>query len=221
MYVREFRNLRNFARLRNHTCAPLHFPASSSLAIFRFLHLCHNYSRFLSPNFNTPLWTLIGLTFSPSLTPYLRPPPPPLSLIFLSFFISNHFFSLEQKHSSSLHLFPFSSPSMAKTRGGHSHRPRVRTSSPLPADSSNPSPHPATAAAAPPTTVAPTASQGTPAMAVAASHAPVPTAPAPRRYDTRVGPTPPSPLHPRPTQRGPPSKRAWTSSPGDSSSSRP
>ena len=47
-------------------------------------------------------------------------------------------------------------------------------------------------------------------------------APAPRRYHTRVGPTPPSPPHPRPTRRAPPSKRAWTSAgQGESSSSRP
>ena len=117
------------------TC-PLHFPSSSSATIFRFLHLCHNYSRFLSPSFNTPSWTLIGLTLSPSLTSYLNhpnlPPPPPL------------FISLEHKHSSShsLHLLPFSSPGMAKTRGGHNHRPKVRTSSPPPADGSNPGPHP-------------------------------------------------------------------------------
>ena len=41
-----------------------------------------------------------------------------------------------------------------------------------------------------------------------------------RRYHTRVGPWPPSPLHPRPPRRAPPSKRAQTSGPGESSRSR-
>ena len=225
-----FTTMRNFARLRNHTCVPLHFPTSSSPTIFHFLHLFHNYSRFLSPSFNTPFWTLIGLTLSPSLTPLFKhppPPPPPPPPIFLPFFISNHFFSLEHKHSFSisLHLLPFSSPGMVKTRGGHIHRPRVQTSSPIPADGSNPGPHPTAPTAAPLATTAPAASQVTPvvaaAVAVAASYAPVPAAPAPRKYDTRVGPTPPSPPHPRLTRRALPSKRARASSPRESSSSRP
>ena len=42
-----------------------------------------------------------------------------------------------------------------------------------------------------------------------------------RRYHTRVGPRPPSPMHPRPPRRAPPSKWARTSSPGESSRSRP
>ena len=68
-----------------------------------------------------------------------------------------------------LSLFP--NPSMARTRGGHSFRPRVRPSS--------------------------ASRQSTPAVAAAAaSHAPVPAAPTPRRYDTQVEPTPPSPAHP-------------------------
>ena len=78
---------------------------------------------------------------------------------------------------------------MAKTHGGHSFRPRVRTSSPPP-----------------------TAEQSSPP---AASSTLVPTVPTPRRYDTRVGPTPPSPAHPRP------SWRARTSGPGESSDSKP
>ena len=57
--------------------------------------------------------------------------------------------------------------------------------------------------------------------AALASHPPGAAAPAPRRYHTRVGPTPPSRLHPRPSQRAPPSKRARTSGPGECSSSRP
>ena len=46
-------------------------------------------------------------------------------------------------------------------------------------------------------------------------------APAQRRYHTRVDPTPPAPSHPRPARRAPPSKRARTSGPGESSTSRP
>ena len=42
-----------------------------------------------------------------------------------------------------------------------------------------------------------------------------------RRYQTRVGPRPPSPVHPRPPRRALPSKLARTSGPGESSLSRP
>ena len=45
-------------------------------------------------------------------------------------------------------------------------------------------------------------------------------APAHRRYHTRVGPTPPASSHPRPARRAPPAKRARTSAPGESSTSR-
>ena len=81
----------------------------------------------------------------------------------------------------------------------HSFRPRVSPSSPPPA-----------------------VEQSTPLATVAAtSPAPVPTALTPRRYDTWVGPTPPSPAHPRLSQRAPPSKRARTWGSGESSCSRP
>ena len=90
---------------------------------------------------------------------------------------------------------------MARTRGGHNFKPRVRPSSPPPAAGQS-SPVAAAAAAAP---------AASPALAPAL----VPTTPAPRRYDTWVGPTPPSPAHPRP------SRKAQTSDPGESSSSRP
>ena len=46
-------------------------------------------------------------------------------------------------------------------------------------------------------------------------------APPSRRYHTRVGPFPPSPPHPRPSWRAPPSKRARTSDLRESSSSKP
>ena len=42
-----------------------------------------------------------------------------------------------------------------------------------------------------------------------------------RRYQTRMGPRPPSPMPQRRSRRARPSKRARTSSPGESSSSRP
>ena len=74
---------------------------------------------------------------------------------------------------------------MARTCGAHSFRPRVRPSSPLP-----------------------TVEQSTPpAIAAATSHTPIRAAPAPRRYDTQVGPTPPSPAHSRPSLRAPPPSR--------------
>ena len=101
---------------------------------------------------------------------------------------------------------------MAKTRGGHSFKPRVRPSFPSPAD----------ATIAPAGVTAPAAGQSTPpATAATSSYAPIPDAPTPRRYDTRVRPTPPYPPHLRPSWRAPPSKRAWISGPSESSSLRP
>ena len=61
----------------------------------------------------------------------------------------------------------------------------------------------------------PSAAQGNAAVDSSAA------TPAPRRYHTRVGPTPPSLPHPRPSRTAPSSKRAQTSCPGESSSSRP
>ena len=127
-----------------------------------------------------------------------------------------------------------------KTRGGHSFRPRVRQSSPPPVSGSNLG-HPATTVVPPPTAAtavtttgtavvpAPTtttaAAQGSTAvgsiMATAAPQASVAAAPTPRRYNTRVGPVLLCPLHPRPTRRALPFKRAQTSGLGESSSSRP
>ena len=119
---------------------------------------------------------------------------------------------------------------MVKTHGGHTLQPRVRHSSLPPAGSSNPR-FAATATAisasttAAATMLAPTAVQGSPTVGSsptpASSHRPGVVAPVPRRYHTWVGPTPPSPPHPRPSWRAPPSKRARTSGPGESSSSRP
>ena len=120
---------------------------------------------------------------------------------------------------------------MVKTRGGHAFRPRVRHSSLPPVGGSDPTasasagPPTAALAAAAPSATAPAATQGSAAVgsssAAPASHPPGIAAPAPRRYHTWVGPTPPSQPHPRPSQRAPPSKRARTSGPGESSSSKP
>ena len=94
----------------------------------------------------------------------------------------------------------------------------MRRSSPSPANGSSPTaPAPVAPPTAPPATAvdAPAAAQGS--VVVGSSAA----APAPRRYNTRVGPTPPSPPHPRPSRRAPPSKRARTSGLRESSISRP
>ena len=106
---------------------------------------------------------------------------------------------------------------MVKTHGGSAFRPRVLRSSPPPASAAVPPTAPATIAslAALAAIVAPATDQGS---AVVGSSA---AAPAPRRYPTRVGSTPPSSPHSTPSHRAPPSKRAWTSGPGESSSSRP
>ena len=75
-----------------------------------------------------------------------------------------------------------------------------------------------------PSSPPPAVGQSTPSATVLAaspSSTPVPTTPTPRRYNTRVGLTPPSPAHPRPSRRAPPLKRARTSGLGESSSSRP
>ena len=101
---------------------------------------------------------------------------------------------------------------MAKTRGGHSFKPRVRPSPPPPAN----------ATIAPIGVAAPAAGQNTPpAAAAASSHAFIPDASTPRRYDTRVGPTPSSPPHLGPSRRAAHPKRAWILGPGESSSLRP
>ena len=125
---------------------------------------------------------------------------------------------------------------MAKTRGAHTYRPRVRqgpsppTVGPFPASTGSSSTDTAaadpTAAAACPSAAAagadPSALVARPTAAPAAGDAVGSSsmAPAQRRYHTRVGPTPPSPSHPRPAWRAPPAKRARASGPGESSSSR-
>ena len=175
---------------------PLFFyPGLPSASNPPFLVPTINFVIFFIQPFNRHLRPLIGLSFAP-------PSPPP--------------------------FFSFSGFSMVKTSGGSAFRTRVRRSSPPPASGSSV----ATPAAAAPATAlliaamlptapstatmaAPTAAQG---YAIVVSSV---AAPAPRRYHTRVGPTPPSPSHPRPSRRASLSKRARTSGPGESSSSRP
>ena len=89
------------------------------------------------------------------------------------------------------------------------------------------SPHPAGAVphTAGPSSVDPVAVLATsltiPTTAAAVeAPAPGPVTPAPRRYDTRVGPAPPSPSHPLPCRRAPAPKRARTYGLGESSNSR-
>ena len=140
---------------------------------------------------------------------------------------------------------------MAKTRGAHSFRPRVRQGPTPPAGTSTPGPSTAatgpsatgpsttspsaavvpstTAAGAGPSVLAMRPSTAAASPAPAAVQSPVSAdvegsssvAPVLRRYHTRVGPTPLTPSHPRPARRAPPTKRARTSSPWESSTSRP
>ena len=92
-------------------------------------------------------------------------------------------------------LCPFLITTMVRTRGGSRLRPRVRFS---------------------------TLEQEEQAPVPAAVPEPVLEEPQGfRRYQTRMGPRAPSPVPQRRSRRAPPSKRARTSGPGESSSSRP
>ena len=103
---------------------------------------------------------------------------------------------------------------MVRTRGGHRYRPRVRFSTPeredagtsRAADAHSPDLPVETQPVLAPTTIFEEAQASDPPS---------------RRYQTRVGPRALSPVHPRPLRRAPPSKRARTSGPGESSRSRP
>ena len=103
---------------------------------------------------------------------------------------------------------------MVRTRGGHRYRPKVRFSTP---ERDNASTSRTAAAHSP--------KQGTetqPALALTSvSEEAQASEPPSRRYQTWVGPRAPSPEHPRPRRRAPPSKLARTSGPGESSRSRP
>ena len=113
---------------------------------------------------------------------------------------------------------------MVRTRGGHRFRPRGQTRTPA-KDGTGTS---GAAADRSPTqdADAPRALTPTTALMQSPASANIPeesqgAEPPSRRYHTRVGPHPPSPVHPRPPRRAPPSKRAQTSGIGESSSSRP
>ena len=94
-----------------------------------------------------------------------------------------------------LPLYHFLTTDMVRTRGGSRLRPRVRFSTPEQAEQ---------------------------APASAAVPEPVPEEPQGfRRYQTRMGPRAPSPVTQRRSRKARPSKRARTSGPGESSSSRP
>ena len=103
---------------------------------------------------------------------------------------------------------------MVRTRGGHRYRLRVRFSTP---ERDGAGTSRATDAHSP-DQVAETPHALAPAYMSEESQASKPPS---RRYQTRVGPQAPSPVHPRPRWRAPPSKRAQTSGPGESSWSRP
>ena len=90
---------------------------------------------------------------------------------------------------------------MVRTRGGSRLRPRVRFSTP---ERETPAPAPVPAPVPSP-------------VPEAVSEEPQGF----RRYQTRIGPRAPSPVPQRTVRRARPSKRARTSGPGESSSSRP
>ena len=103
---------------------------------------------------------------------------------------------------------------MVRTRGGHRYRPRVQFNT-LERDGSGIS---RAAASHSPDQVVETPPSFAPASMSGEAQASKPPS---RRYQTRVGPRAPSPVHPRSRRRAPPSKRARTSGPGKSSRSRP
>ena len=113
---------------------------------------------------------------------------------------------------------------MVRTRGGHQYRLRVQTRSPA-RDATGTFRAAANislvqGAEAPPS-VSPDTSIISNPTSVDIPEEPQGAEPPSKRYNTRVGPRPPSPVHPRPPRRAPPSKRARTSGPGESSRSRP
>ena len=103
---------------------------------------------------------------------------------------------------------------MVCTRGAHRYRPKVQFSTP---ERDGAGTSRAAAAHSP--------NQGTetpPALApTSVSEEAQASEPPSKRYQTWVGPRPPSPEHPRPRRRAPPSKRAGTSGSGELSRSRP
>ena len=112
---------------------------------------------------------------------------------------------------------------MVRTRGGHRFRPRVQTRTPARDDTGTSRAaadyFPAQGVEAPPA-LSPTIAMMQSLASADILEEPQGAEPPSRRYNTRVGPRPPSPVHPRPPRRAPPSKRARTSGPGESSRSR-
>ena len=108
----------------------------------------------------------------------------------------------------------FSFPAMVRTHGAHRYKPKVQFSTPE-KDGVGTS---RVAAAHSPDQVTETPPALAPASISEEARASEPPS---RRYQTRVGPWAPSPVHPRPCRRAPPSKRARTSGLGESSLSRP
>ena len=117
---------------------------------------------------------------------------------------------------------------MVNTHGRHQFRPRVQTRT-LTRDGTGTSRaaayhSPAQGAKTPPALSPATAMMQSPASADIPEE-PQGAEPPSRQYNTWVGPRPPSPPPPPPSpmhpRRAPPSKRARTSSPGESSRSRP
>ena len=190
----------NFLRVRN-----FHPASDSCNSSFPDLSIPAKPHLFLPNSLNLKFCAHFCILSNPR--PFTFPTP---YIYTLSYSISIHFFKSSsqkislKKNLSSHFLHPSQSPVITKTRGGHSYRPRVRPSSPLP--TADPAPASATAVAL---------------AAPATATAPAPTAPVPHRYETRVGPIPPSPTHPRPSRRPPPPKRARTPGLIESSSSRP
>ena len=108
----------------------------------------------------------------------------------------------------------FSFPAMVRTRGAHRYRPRVQFSTPK-RDGAGTSRAIAAHSLDQVTKTPPALAPSFVSKEAQASEPPS------RRYQTWVGPRAPSPLHPTPRRRAPPSKRARTSGPGESSRSKP
>ena len=105
---------------------------------------------------------------------------------------------------------------MVRTRGGSRVRPRVRFSTPK-REAAAPVPAPVPAPVLEPEVVAPVPAPEPSPVPEAVPDEPLGF----RRYQTRMGPRAPSPVPQRRARRARPSKRARTSGPGESSSSRP
>ena len=113
---------------------------------------------------------------------------------------------------------------MVCTREGHRYRPRVQIRTPardgVGTSKAAAGHSPAQDTEAPPALTPDAAVIQSPAPA-AIPEEPQGSEPPPRRYQTLVGPCPPSPVHPRPPRRAPPFKLARTFGLGESSRSRP